>query len=273
MAVLTQFSDIHIDIPTPYPYYVLLYMEHTPERKGIFVVADGLDGAGKGTIITALKEYLIIEKGLRALDLREYWDKYKTYPSWEEMNAADVLISCEATNVWVGRAVRDEFVRKGAGYTAYDIALAFSLDRQILCRRMIIPALAAGKIILQERCVCTSLVYQPLQKDPVSREELAKLPGNALELQYAPDLLIVPLLDAEVAMERIGKRTGKNDNAVFEKTEFLKKADAEYRKPWLKEFFESKGTRVACIDGNRERKEVAKDALSHFLPLLEKLAE
>lgn len=246
-------------------------IEHT-ERNGLFVVADGIDGAGKGTIIDSFKDFLVLERNMRALDLREYWNTYKTYPSWEEMNAVDVLITCEMTNVWVGKALREEFVRKGAGYTAYDIGLAFSLDRYILCNRVIIPALRAGKIILQERCVATSLMYQTIQENALTKDQIIAFPGNTLELEYAPDLLIIPLLEASIAMERIGGRLEKNDNAVFEKIEFLKKADAEYRKPWLKEFFESKGTRVAHIDGNRERKEVAKDALSHFLPFLEKLA-
>lgn len=229
------------------------------KRTGLFVVADGLDGAGKGTIITALKEHLIVNRNLRAIDLRQYWDEYKTYPSWEEMDLAQVIVSCEATNVWVGKAVREEFVRKGAGYSAYDIAMAFALDRQVLCKRVIIPALASGKIILQERCVATSLVYQPLQKDPIDREALVKLPGNALELAYAPDLLFVPLISGEVAMDRIGGRTDKNDNAVFEKIEFLKKADIEYRQSWFKEFFESKGTRVEYMDGERDRETVSRD--------------
>ncbi len=236
---------------------ILLSPMNEHKRSGIFVVADGIDGCGKGTIITALMEHLVVTNGLRALDLREHWNTYKTYPTGEEIDAAQLIISCEPTNVWVGRAIRDELVRVGAGYSAYDAALAFSLDRQILYRRVIIPALAAGKIILQERSVSTSLVYQTLQDHPIDRETMIQLPGNALALSHAPDLLLIPLLNTETALGRLAGRMEKNDHAVFEKRAFLEKADVEYRKPWLKEFFEGKGSMVLYMDGAGTREAVA----------------
>ena len=40
--------------------------------KGLFLIVDGIDGSGKGTVINGIKEYY--EKhGKKVFDLREYW--------------------------------------------------------------------------------------------------------------------------------------------------------------------------------------------------------
>lgn len=229
---------------------------------GFFVVVDGIDGCGKTSVITALKEYLILNNpGASALDVIEYWKHCNNYPSWEEVMPHKLIFTGEPTHVWIGRAIRDELIRNGTDYSVGEIANAYSMDRSILFHRIIVPARAAGKIIIQDRSVSTSIVYQSVQEHGISYQEVAALPGNAFTLEHAPDMLMIPLVNPDVAMGRITGRLDKNDNAIFEKREFLSRADVGFRSDWFKEFFESKGTRVVYLDGSKTRGEVAHEAI------------
>src|SRR3989344_3024437 len=108
-----------------------------------FVMVDGLDGSGKGTIVDGLAEWAE-KKAMKILDIRSYCSEKNDFPSDAEINDAEVLISCEPTFCYVGKAIRDELVRaNGRQYSAWSLAQAFSLDREILYRRVIIPAVKA----------------------------------------------------------------------------------------------------------------------------------
>jgi dTMP kinase len=215
-------------------------------KKGILVMVDGIDGSGKAAIIKSLTDWAEAKK-LKILDLKDYCKTKRTFPEPEEISKYDCLISAEPTYSMVGQAIREEIIRdNNRPYSAWTTAEAFSLDREILYRRVIIPALEQGKIIFQERGVTTSIVYQPVQKEPLELEKILNLSGNKLALEYRPDLIIIALVDPKEAVRRLAERD-KKDNVIFEKLPFLEKITERFSAPWFRELMEKHGSKVVYL--------------------------
>jgi len=232
--------------------------------KGKFVMVEGLDGSGKGVAVTALKEWAI-SKGMKVLDLREYWKENEGFP---DIEGYDVIASAEPTFTGTGKKIRDEMIKNGSKYSAKEIAQAFSEQRKELYEKIIIPARKAGKIIFQERGVVTSLAYQPLMEDSYTVDEVRELEGNKFCIENAPDLLIITIVKPEVVIERLGERQ-KQDDAIFEKLEFQKKAENVYKSDWLKKIFEEKGSKVVYLDTNPPK--TVEDTKKKIVEIFEKI--
>ncbi|MEM2121077.1 MAG: hypothetical protein QXU20_00240 [Candidatus Woesearchaeota archaeon] len=236
--------------------------------KGIFVMVDGLDASGKSVIINAFKEWSSMKK-LRILVLKDYCEEHKNLPEPEEIQDYDVIISNEPTDALVGKAIREELIKQNSrDYSAATIAQAFSLDREILYKRVIIPAIKQNKLIFQDRGVVSSFVYQPVQEH-IPLNELIKLPGNRLALEYAPNLLIITKVSPEVVMERIEKK-GMSAATIFTNLLFQRKISERYNSIWLRELFEKFGTRIVYISTEpplteEDTKRKAIEVLEEFL--------
>ncbi len=236
---------------------------------GKFIVIDGLDGVGKGVVQGAIIDYLK-GQGKRVLDLHEFWKANHQHPDFSnkeingklnphyvDLSTFDVLVSAEPTFVGIGRALREEIItRTGRTYGAHFTALNYSNDRLVLYKRVLLPALASGKHVIQSRSVSTSLVYQPLQSvqqgdTPVTVTDIMALEGNAFALQHAPTALIVPTIrNAEEVMKRLAGRE-KDDNCKFENLDFQLKIKPHYEGEILKKIFEERGTRVCYLDAGK----------------------
>ena len=222
---------------------------------------DGIDGSGKGTIVDYFEQYFL-QKGKKILDLKDYWRRKHTLPQPEDLKAYDLIISAEPTFSLVGLAIRDEIVRHNQrSYSALATAQAFALDRFILYQRIIIPALLAGKMVIQERGVTTSLVYQPIQKEALPLDKILSLEGNQLALKYQPDYLIVTVLDPQEAIRRLNKRKKKRDFAIFEKEKFLKQAQSRFKAAWFKNIFSRRGTRIFYLETTGAKTENKAEAI------------
>jgi len=216
----------------------------------MFVIVDGIDGCGKGTIVDALAAARRAE-GARVFDLREFTKREHRLPELEELAACDVIVSAEPTHTWIGSAIREELIRdNGRSYTASATAEAYALDRLILYRRVILPARAAGKDIIQERSVTSSLVYQPVQSEPLPLEDVAALEGNAFALAHPPDLCIIVSTDPPRAVQRLQLRKTKQDAAIFEKLPILEQLHERYHSAWFRDLLAARGWRVEYLDAN-----------------------
>lgn len=206
---------------------------------------DGIDGSGKDTVANAWKAHLSAE-GNTIFDLRDYWKKNGTFPDFNELKSYDFIFTAEPTYVGVGKVIREELTRNGTNYPDIAIAQAFSLDRLVHYHKIIIPALLDSKCIIQVRGVSTSLCYQAVSSD-LSLELLASLPGNSLALEHRPDHLILMDVTPEVTLRRLSSRSEKDDNAIFEKKDFLLKANAMFKNEAYQSLFSSRGSTIQYL--------------------------
>jgi thymidylate kinase len=214
------------------------------KTKGCFIVVDGIAGSGKSTILKSIHTWAQT-RNYKLFRLNDW--EHSAPPSYKDIQEYDVYFTYEPTRHWVGASIRYELSREEDPYGGEELAHAFALDRQIMYRRFIIPALEAGKIIIQDRSVSTSLVYQPIMPRSVSFDEIINLPGNQLALKYAPDALILTQITAELAHKRIHNRQDEA-KGVFAQLDFLKQLEQRYSEPWLKNLFEANGTTLYPLD-------------------------
>ncbi len=221
-----------------------------------FIMIDGPDGVGKGTLAAAAASFLA-SRGKILFDLNKWWQKNSWHPSINEVlgRQANVLVSAEPTYVSIGKEIRNELisedaVRMGRKYTAEQTAQAFALDRAILYQAIIIPVLRAGLVVLQERGFPTSLVYQPLQAklrgEDLTIEYVRKIAGNQFAMKHPPNLLIVPTLKADEARVRMVQRA---DMDILESAKKLQESVRNfYSSEEFREIFEKLGTKVVYVD-------------------------
>ncbi|OGL74284.1 hypothetical protein A3D72_04720 [Candidatus Uhrbacteria bacterium RIFCSPHIGHO2_02_FULL_57_19] len=230
----------------------------------MFIVVDGIDGSGKGTIVDAMAAALD-RAGKRVFDLRAYEKKHGSLPTANDLKKYDVIVSAEPTHAWIGAAIREEMVRSH-DYSADSMVDAFALDREVLYRRLLIPLRKMGKFIIQERGLSTTLAYQLVQGATISN--ILRRPGNALAIKHSPDVLILAILKPEVALRRLASRTGKQDKAIFEKKAFLTKLARRYASPSFRRLFTSRGTRVVSFDTSAPMAVMKKQAMRLLNTLL-----
>ena len=237
-------------------------------RTGKLVMVDGLDGSGKGVIVDGLRKWAE-EKRLRVFDLREHCKKHMDLPEIDDLQGYDVILSAEPTYSHMGRVIREELIKNSDDrkYSGLITAHAFSLDRKILYKKVIIPALKKGMHVFQERGVVTSLVYQPMQMEKLTIGEILSLPGNKFTLEHAPDMLIITMVSPEETMSRLAQRTGKRDDAIFEKLEFQNKVKDRYTSDWLRDLFQKHGSKVVYFDTSSPK--TPKDTQQESMQLFE----
>ncbi len=217
----------------------------------MLIMIDGIDGSGKSTAVQAWKDYLAKE-GNAIFDLKHYWQTTGKYPELHELKSYDFIFSCEPTYTGVGKVIREELIKNGAGYPAQALAEAYSLDRLVLYKKIIIPLLQEGKVVIQDRGVSTTLAYQNIQNKEFTFEKISEFAGNKLALENRPDHLILAQISAEKAAARISSRFDKDDNAIFEKLDFLKKATGVFFSPEYQKVFTARGTTIHYLNTDHE---------------------
>lgn len=205
----------------------------------MFVVLEGVDGSGT----TTQAEHLA-----RALSER----------------GRDVLLTREPSQGPIGRLLRDALTGRLGGGTRLDwtaLALLFAADRMDHVRQEIEPALLAGRIVISDRYVLSSLLYQ----SETSPDAAHALPWLETLNAQAPraDLTLVLSVSAEVAEARRRARGGEPE--LFERAELQARLVARYA--------EAKsvlvGQDVHVLDGERSFSDVAAHVLSLVLPRLQ----
>jgi dTMP kinase len=152
------------------------------------ITVEGLDGAGKTTLVEALA------KELRVTALREPGG----VPFAERIRDLVKMEECDP---------RTE-------------ALLFAAARAELCAQVIEPALAAGQTLIVDRFVDSSLAYQGGGRE-LGVETVRQL--NAFAPQ--PDRTLLLRLEPEQALQRI---RGRGNDDRFEELEFLRRVAVTY---------------------------------------------
>ncbi len=157
-------------------------------RKGRFIVLEGPDGSGTTT---------------HAKILADAFTKL----------GHDVLLTAEPTGTAIGKFIREQLKLKSIP-SASALQLLFCADRAAHIETVIRPALAAGKTVISDRYVISTLVYgEALGLDP---DWLLQVNTPFLE----PDVLMIALPAFHVCVDRVKKR---RQLEVFENTKFMRR--------------------------------------------------
>ncbi|EGD52987.1 thymidylate kinase [Thermoanaerobacter ethanolicus JW 200] len=195
--------------------------------RGKFISFEGIDGCGKTTQIKFLEEYLL-KQGYNILVLRE--------PGGTK----------------VGEKVRDILLDKNNFISPVTEMLLYASSRAQLVEEKILPALEKGQIVILDRFVDSSYVYQGYARG--LGIEKVKLVNEIATMGILPDVTIYIDITPEEAMKRRGKREA--DRLEKESWGFHKKVREGYIK-LVKEF----PKRFVFIDGMQELMKVHQDII------------
>ena len=185
----------------------------------MYIVIEGVDGSGKTTHARILAEHL---------------------------NAVHVV---EPTSGPIGKLIRE---RIGQGeLNPAVMARLFAADRHDLAERVIVPALAEGKIVVSDRNLVSSLVYQP--EGDLTAEAVWDINTKGRDLP-TPDLVVVIQVSLEISMARLRDSRGHTD--AFETQERMHKHISRYER--LGDFVRWP---VTYVDGDAPREIVARRVL------------
>lgn len=205
--------------------------------KGLFIVMEGPDGSGKTTQINLLKEYL-------------------------EEAGYECLITREPGGTVIGEEIRQLILNpEHKEMSPVTEMLLYAASRAQLVHEVIGPALEEGKIVISDRFVDSSIVYQGIaRKLGISTVSAVNAPGIGI---YRPDgIFFIDLSEAE-GLRR--KREQKNlDRMEQEGIDFHHMVSEGYRKVL------SGRPEVMKIDGGRSIDTIQKKIRNHVDELLKK---
>jgi len=202
-------------------------------RTGLFISFEGSEGCGKSTQICRLAARLC-DSGIEVIQLRE--------PGGTPL----------------GEKIRDllKFDPAGASMTPAAELLLFAASRAQLVREVIRPAIARGAVVLCDRFLDSTTVYQGVARalDP---KEVAAINAFAVD-DTLPDLTLLLDLDSAEGKRRASARKGPADRMEQEEGRFYEAV----RRGYL-ELAAEHPSRIAVIDasGDVESVEAAIDVI------------
>ena len=209
---------------------------------GLFVTFEGGEGAGKSTQIRLLAESL-------------------------KARGLDVVTTREPGGSPGAEAVR-HVVLSGAAedYGTRMEALLFAAARSDHVEELIRPALADGKVVLCDRFMDSSRVYQGVtgNLEPAFIEALERVAINGV----VPDCTLILDLPATVGLARARARAGETDNGTPDRFEKEELETHEKRREAFLDIAEREPLRCRVIDATRDQAEIAEQILAIVDPLL-----
>ena len=205
--------------------------------KGLFIVMEGPDGSGKTTQINLLEQYL----------------KEAGY---------ECLITREPGGTVIGEEVRELILNpEYKEMSPVTEMLLYAASRAQLVHEVIGPALEAGRIVISDRFVDSSIVYQGIARNlGISTVAAVNAPGIGI---YRPDgIFFIDLLEAEGIRRK--KNQKKLDRMEQESIDFHHLVSEGYRKVLAER------PEVIKIDGGKDIDVIQKKIRNHVDELLKK---
>lgn len=167
-------------------------MTHLPDKTGLLIVFEGIDGTGKSTQLSLLAEFLRL-KGLKVVETRE------------------------PTNGPFGKKIRDLYTNRAAASREEELDL-FLADRQEHVRNLIKPALCRGEIVLCDRYYLSTVAYQ----GAVGFSPATILEKNSFAPE--PDMALLFCAPPQTTVARITGQRGEALNDFEQETSLQKVA-------------------------------------------------
>jgi dTMP kinase len=168
----------------------------------MFITFEGMDGAGKTTQINLLKKHLE-EKGY------------------------DVVLTREPGGTEVCEKIRDIILDKDHfGMNNMCEAFLYAASRAEHVEKVIKPALKAGKIVICDRFVHSSIAYQGYGRG-LGKEVVAAINDRAVDGVY-PDMTFFMMLPADNVHNRINQSGKDHDRLEKENVEFFERISKGY---------------------------------------------
>ena len=205
--------------------------------KGLFIVMEGPDGSGKTTQINLLEQYL----------------KEAGY---------ECLITREPGGTVIGEEVRELILNpEYKEMSPVTEMLLYAASRAQLVHEVLGPALEAGKIVISDRFVDSSIVYQGIARNlGISTVAAVNAPGIGI---YRPDgIFFIDLSEAEGIRRK--KNQKKLDRMEQESIDFHHLVSEGYRKVLAER------PEVIKIDGGKDIDVIQKKIRNHVDELLKK---
>ena len=205
--------------------------------KGLFIVMEGPDGSGKTTQINLLEQYL----------------KEAGY---------ECLITREPGGTVIGEEVRELILNpEYKEMSPVTEMLLYAASRAQLVHEVIGPALEAGRIVISDRFVDSSIVYQGIARNlGISTVAAVNAPGIGI---YRPDGIFFIDLSEEEGIRR-KKNQKKLDRMEQESIDFHHLVSEGYRKVLAER------PEVIKIDGGKDIDVIQKKIRNHVDELLKK---
>lgn len=197
---------------------------------GLFITMEGPDGSGKSSQIELLKTFFE-EKGY------------------------EVVLTREPGGTKISEAIREVILDKTYTEMSYMTeALLYAAARAQLIDEFIAPAIASGKVVICDRFVDSSAVYQGMARG-LGVEKVYALNAYAIR-DIMPDLTIHLDLPAEVGLARAKGRAAL-DRMELESVEFHQKVAQGYR-----DLAKLDPKRIHTVDADQTIEKVHEDILA-----------
>src|SRR5258708_4549340 len=207
--------------------------------KGLYLALEGIDGSGKTTQVDRLVSYFE-KKGREVIHTRE-------------PRKGEGII---------GKLIQDILHGKTA-VSPVAFQYLFTADRQMHHQDVILPALAAGKVVISDRCFWSAIPYGILDMDEAitANTMQQKLVAQSILSFYheftIPDKTFYLDVSLETAIIRITQGDGANE--IYEDKAKLERAIRGYE--WLLQEFSDEFT---VVDANNDVDAVTKEIESAF---------
>ncbi|MNX88525.1 Thymidylate kinase [compost metagenome] len=203
------------------------------KQKGLFIAVEGIDGMGKSTQLAQLERFL-------------------------EAQGFPVKRTREPTDSVYGREIRRIAAEGRDGITLDEELNLFIRDRELDVNENILPALAAGAVVLVDRYFYSNIAYQgALGIDP---ERIRALNAHFPK----PDLVLMLDAPPTTGIARIRGGRGEVNNQGYEQEEFLEKVRAI--------FATMPDANIVRIDASQDLEAVTENVRSTVLERLKAIA-
>ncbi|MDN6161655.1 MAG: dTMP kinase [Atopostipes sp.] len=201
--------------------------------RGLFITVEGPDGSGKSSLVKELSHQL------------------------EKILAVPLVITREPGGSEIAEKIREVIIDPNHREMDHRTeALLFAASRRQHVIEKINPALDAGKVVLCDRFVDSSIAYQGAGRE-IGVEEVRGINEFATG-KLEPDLTLYLDVDAQIGLNRIESKESnrEKDRLELEAVTFHNRVRSAYLN-LLKE----NPNRIHLVDASQQKKTVLKDSL------------